>query len=100
MICLYKYRGDDFRVEFSRIGELRSILPTNVNVMALTVTATISIRLSVMKLLGMREPTVIQISPEQNNIIYAVVYQMNPWSQHFTQLLKNYCQSEQHMARL
>ena len=32
--------GDQFRISFSRIGNLRSIVPSNVNIMALTATAT------------------------------------------------------------
>lgn len=32
--------GDKFRTSFSKIGELRSLLPVGVNVMALTATAT------------------------------------------------------------
>ena len=32
----YMYRGDDFRELFKRIGELRAILPSTVNMMAVT----------------------------------------------------------------
>ena len=32
--------GDQFRISFSKIGNLRSIVPSNVNIMALTATAT------------------------------------------------------------
>jgi len=35
------FRGHDFRKAFADIGELRSIIPSNVNVMALTATATL-----------------------------------------------------------
>ena len=34
------YRGDDFRELFKRIGELRAIIPSTVNMMAVTATAT------------------------------------------------------------
>lgn len=37
------YRGASFRSEFSRIGEVRSLIPRGVNLMALTATATKSI---------------------------------------------------------
>ena len=33
--------GDEFRRAFSKIGDLRSILPASINVMALTATATV-----------------------------------------------------------
>ena len=60
--------GEEFRPEFKRIGDLRSVVPKNVNVMALTATATISSRLSIERTLGMKNPTVIEISPEKSNI--------------------------------
>ena len=44
MVFYLYFRGDCFRREFSRLGELRSVIPENVNVMALTATATVSTR--------------------------------------------------------
>ena len=38
--CQFLYRGDSFRVAFAKLGTLRSILPSHVNVLALTATAT------------------------------------------------------------
>jgi bloom syndrome protein len=35
-----QFRGDDFRMAYAHIGDLRSILPSSVNIMALTATAT------------------------------------------------------------
>ena len=37
-------RGDDFRLDYGRLGELRALIPDSVNVMALTATATKSSR--------------------------------------------------------
>ena len=37
-------RGDDFRVEFAHLGEIRSLVPDSVHMMALTATATRSLR--------------------------------------------------------
>ena len=68
LIC----RGDQFRREFSRIGELRSIIPSNVNMMALTATASNSLRRQVMKTLGMRNASVISVPQNKNNIKYIV----------------------------
>ena len=37
--CVYKFfRGDNFRMEYARLGNVRSILSPDVNVMALTAT--------------------------------------------------------------
>jgi len=33
-------RGDEFRIAYSEIGTLRSIIPRNINILALTATAT------------------------------------------------------------
>ena len=41
-----------------------------VNVMALTATATTAVRLEVQRVLGMRNPIVISISPAKSNIFY------------------------------
>ena len=65
-------RGDEFRREFARIGELRSIIPSNMNLMALTATASNSLQRQVMKTLGMRNASAISIPPSKNNIKYIV----------------------------
>ena len=65
-------RGDDFREDFARLGEIRSIIPSHVNVMALTATATVSTRLAVSKTLCMISPSVIYVPPTKKNIRYSV----------------------------
>ena len=55
-----------------RIGEVRSMLPDEVNVMALTATATKTLRYSVSRTIGMRNPYVVAIAPCRKNIIYTV----------------------------
>ena len=64
--------GEEFRPEFKKIGELRSIIPKTVNIMALTATATITSRLSIETILGMRKPILIEVSPEKSNIVLSV----------------------------
>ena len=64
--------GEEFRPEFKKIGELRSIIPKTVNIMALTATATITSRLSIERILGMRKPILIEVSPEKSNIVLSV----------------------------
>ena len=69
--CMKKW-GEEFRPEFKRLGDLRSILPKHVNIMALTATATINLRVSVEKILNMRDPILIQRSPDKENVFLAV----------------------------
>ena len=71
MFGLY-YRGDDFRKEFSRISELRSVISRHVNMMALTATVTKSLREAVVKTLGMDNPVVMSESPDKPNILFSV----------------------------
>lgn len=67
------YRGDDFRQEYSKLGEMRSILSANVHIMALTATATKTLRAKVFKVLGMKCPVVVTVNPDEANIKYEVV---------------------------
>lgn len=69
----FVYRGEKFRTEFSHLDEVRSIIPKNVNVMALTATATRSTRKMIIKSLCMQSPEVIYIPPVKGNIIYDVI---------------------------
>ena len=55
-----------------RIGEVRSLLPIGVNVMAVTATATKTIRYSVSKTIGLKSPYVITRSPSKKNLFYCV----------------------------
>jgi len=48
------HRDDDFRTE---IGELRSLIPTSVNIMALTATATIEVLKAGTEQLSLDNPT-------------------------------------------
>ena len=72
--CFTSCRGDDFRVEFSRLGEVRSLIPKDVNVMALTATATRSLRGAVCKTLGMDNPVVVTVSPDKTNMVFSVAH--------------------------
>ena len=65
-------RGDTFRTCFRQLGELRSLLPDGVNIMALTATATKPVRLFVSKQLCLYKPFVLAISPSKPNITYIV----------------------------
>ena len=74
-------RGETFRREFLAIGEARSLIPSHVNMMALTATATKSTRVQVSKLLGMVQAKVVakvvSVFPNRANIKYYVVASSN-----------------------
>ena len=57
-------RGDEFRVEFSHLGEVWSLIPEHVNIMALTATATRTLRSDVCYILGMQN-VVVTVSPDK-----------------------------------
>jgi len=61
------YRGDEFRTEFSKIGELRNLIPSCVNIMALTATATLQV---VTERLSLDNTIVNGLSPNQTHIFY------------------------------
>ena len=56
------------------MGELRGLLNTSVNMMALTATATKQTRKDICKSLAMVNPTMILKSPEKSNIVYKVFH--------------------------
>ena len=68
----YVCRGDDFRVEFFHLGEVRSLIPRKVNIMALTATATRTLRSGVCHVLGMKDPHIVTVSPDKSNVILRV----------------------------
>lgn len=55
-----------------RLGEIRSLLPRHVHIMALTATATKSFQAAVIATLGMEKPVVIAISPCKANITFNI----------------------------
>lgn len=62
--------GDEFRTAFSQIGEMRSLIPTGVNIMALTATATTDTLRIVSNRLCMVNPVIIALPPYRDNITY------------------------------
>ena len=96
-LILY-FRGESFRCEFSRLEEVRSILPCTVNVMALTATASATLRRSITWTLGMQNIELIEVSPDKANIKYTV----SPFSsteEAFTPLIRNLAQLKLQMGR-
>ena len=70
--CFILCRSDEFRISFALLGELRSIIPDRVNVLATTSTATKDTLLAVKERLSMSDPAIVALSPEKENIIYSV----------------------------
>lgn len=68
---LCAYRGESFRHVLSRVGEVRSLIPNDVTMMALTATATSQLRVKVTEMLGMKDELVVSLSPCKANIMYA-----------------------------
>ena len=54
------------------MGEVRSLISSSVNVMALTATATKSLRREVCRILGMNDPFLVTVSPDKSNIVFHV----------------------------
>ena len=82
-----------------RLGEIRSILPPNVRIMALTATATKSFRLAVSALIGLRDPFVLTINPCKANLLYAVG-QLKSIEDTFTPLLERLKKEKINMPRV
>ena len=59
-------------MEFARLGEVRSLIPPHVNVLALTATATKATRKAMVKKRSMKSPEIISITPDKPNILYIV----------------------------
>ena len=66
------FRGDTFREDFSDLGDIRSIVPDGVHVMALTATASLSTRRGVIRSLCMQKPSIIYLAPVKHNAVYFV----------------------------
>ena len=64
--------GDKFRTSFSKIGELRSLIPTIVNILALIATATLETYHIICEILSMSDPCLIALPPSRDNIRYQV----------------------------
>uniref|UniRef100_A0A1X7V2R8 Helicase ATP-binding domain-containing protein n=1 Tax=Amphimedon queenslandica TaxID=400682 RepID=A0A1X7V2R8_AMPQE len=54
------------------VGEICSLIPPHVSVLALTATISCSSREEVQSLLGMKSPRVITMSPSKDNIKYSI----------------------------
>ena len=65
--------GDQFRVAFAKIGDMRSLIPSRVNMLALTATVTNKAYGIVCNRLSMTNPVLIAKSPCKKNIYFKVL---------------------------
>ena len=65
-------RSKDFRPSFSRLAEIRALVPPGTPYMALTATATRSVRENIMNALEMDDCVQVSVSPNRPNIYYEV----------------------------
>ena len=72
LLSSYLIRGEDFRVAFNHIGDLRSIVPPKVHIIALTATATSEVFRTVTSKLCLEDPIVIGVTPNIENIKYSI----------------------------
>ena len=65
-------QGKTFQKEFGNLGEVRSLIPKNVRIMALTATATSHTCEIICKLLGIVDAVIVAEPPSRPNIKYVV----------------------------
>ena len=70
---MFLYRGNTFRKHIKQIGEVRSLIPSNVNIMALSATCTRPVHQVVSRRLSMHDPFLLAIPPCRDNIKYIVI---------------------------
>ena len=63
-----------FHCEYSQLGDIRSVIPDEVHVIALTATATIETRSIIIRSLNMVKPLVVSLHPGKSNISYSVPF--------------------------
>ena len=93
------FRGDTFRSILKLVGQIRSLLPQHVHVMALTATATRQLQVAVEGILGMKKAVVVMTPPCKANIMYAVGT-FTSITETFSPLLEKLRKERQLMPRL
>ena len=73
-LSYWPFRGQTFRKVLQRIGEVRSLVPSSINLMALTATAKKSLQEEVATMLGMKAPKIVAASPSKPNTTYMIKY--------------------------
>ena len=65
--------GNVFREWYGKVSQLRSLVPSNTPVIALTATSTLNVQLKITQHLGMDSCAVVRASLDRPNIRYSVV---------------------------
>ncbi|WNY25448.1 DNA helicase RecQ [Methanolapillus millepedarum] len=98
--------GHDFRPEYRKLSELRSLFP-DVGMVALTATATERVRKDIVSVLHLKDPVIKISSFNRPNLSYQIVEKKDPNEQIISYLKKNrgksgiiYCQSRESVERL
>ena len=73
----FAHRGDQFRLDFSLLGQLRSVIPDRVHFIATTATATIATFTLIRDRLFLKDPKIVALPPEKANVHYSVVMNAN-----------------------
>ena len=95
---MYTYRGDEFRPEFSHLGELRSVLPNYIHFITTTATATKRTFSIIQNKLFLQNPVIIALPPENPNIYYEV--DVTPDLSCFTdRLISDLCQQRREFPK-
>lgn len=71
-MVFFKFRGESFRRVLFQVGELRSLVSSDVNVMALNATATKGVREEVQHIIGMKSPYNLALTSSRANIMLVV----------------------------
>ena len=90
---MYLCRGDTFRSAFANIGEIRCLIPSDVNIIALTATATMETFHAVCQRLSLFKPVIVAVSPNRMNIKLTV--QPSKSLKEFTQLVASKLKMQQ-----
>jgi ATP-dependent DNA helicase RecQ len=93
-------RGENFRKEFANLGEVRSLIPETVRIMALTATATKQSRRDICRTLGMIKPKVVSASPNKPNIKYIIVFKPGTLEETFAPLVEEVRRMRLNMERV
>ena len=59
-------------MEYSSLAELRNLIPTSVNIMSLTATASSTSIAHIIRDSGMINPAIVQVSPDKRNLCFGV----------------------------
>ena len=99
-VACFPCRGTKFRKEFSHIGEVRSLVPSRVKLMALTATATKQTRDIVVSTLNLENPFILSVSPHKENIVFWVDQKSSSIEESFNPLVLKLKKEHLNMARV